>query len=539
MDEENPPVSRASSSFSHAEAPQPPPLPAAATPAHPLPPSSKESASASASSVATGQRQRFFIELRPGETTIVSWKRLLKDSNKAVRSPPVPEPPPSGAHPALESRIAPAGVRRNSMDAYAIWPDYSSEFGGKNSSVSGGSQGTGPTGVGCPGWDVTGSDLDNFFIRQSLKTDTETAAEGEPKDAPPSNRFSAVIEKIERLYMGKQSSDEEELDGVPDDDEYDTEDSFIDDAELDEYFEVDEQATKHNGFFVNRGKLEKINEPNSSPNRTSRKRRRKDVSKSQSEIDGEHATKKHAKIGNTRVKASAKNVPVAGNMSAGPKISAPVREHHQDGKPAQNAPAGALKRKISDSTFPSEHLSAKMPQKNLSVSPMETKDGEKYKSNIMQQKDASNKKIRSESLDDARQIFYEKGASIQDDPQSRRLLDDTNGIEPSAKIRHRVKNGNEPPDLSSGSKYSMQKVKSASTSGKEGSSVRPKGTMLERAIRELENVVAVSRPPTMEVQDADATSQGVKRRLPRDVKQKLAKVARLAVLKLTTKSVYK
>lgn len=32
--------------------------------------------------------------------------------------------------------------------------------------------------------------------------------------------------------QGKQSSDEEELDGIPDDDAYDTEDSFIDDADL-------------------------------------------------------------------------------------------------------------------------------------------------------------------------------------------------------------------------------------------------------------------------------------------------------------------
>lgn len=32
--------------------------------------------------------------------------------------------------------------------------------------------------------------------------------------------------------QGKNSSDEEDLNDVPDDDEYDTEDSFIDDAEL-------------------------------------------------------------------------------------------------------------------------------------------------------------------------------------------------------------------------------------------------------------------------------------------------------------------
>jgi hypothetical protein len=54
----------------------------------------------------------------------------------------------------------------------------------------------------------------------------------ETNEQPHSNRFNAVIEKIERLYKGNDSSDGEELDGAPDDDEYDTEDSFIDDAEL-------------------------------------------------------------------------------------------------------------------------------------------------------------------------------------------------------------------------------------------------------------------------------------------------------------------
>ena len=34
------------------------------------------------------------------------------------------------------------------------------------------------------------------------------------------------------IFQGRDSSDGEELDGAPDDDEYDTEDSFIDDVEL-------------------------------------------------------------------------------------------------------------------------------------------------------------------------------------------------------------------------------------------------------------------------------------------------------------------
>lgn len=107
----------------------------------------------------------------------------------------------------------------------------------------------------------------------------------------------------------------------------------------------------------------------------------------------------------------------------------------------------------------------------------------------------------------------------------------------------------------------------------DSSTLRPKGTMLERAIRELEKIVAecelfsggmfeifiieeiwksyavlflytpalvlshdiyvslTARPVKLEVQDGDTSSIAVKRRLPSEVKQKLAKVARLAVNK--------
>lgn len=46
------------------------------------------------------------------------------------------------------------------------------------------------------------------------------------------------------------------------------------------------------------------------------------------------------------------------------------------------------------------------------------------------------------------------------------------------------------------------------------------------------NLFLAARPPTLEIQETDPSFPGVKRRLPREVKQKLAKVARLAVFKL-------
>lgn len=69
---------------------------------------------AAPSFVTVGDRQRFTVELRPGETTIVSWKKLVKDKTARAHGPAAassaPEPPPANAHPALESRLAPVRV---------------------------------------------------------------------------------------------------------------------------------------------------------------------------------------------------------------------------------------------------------------------------------------------------------------------------------------------------------------------------------------------------------------------------------------------
>ncbi|KAL2653745.1 hypothetical protein R1flu_021873 [Riccia fluitans] len=107
-------------------------------------------------------------------------------------------------------------------------------------------------------------------------------SKGELKNSPPvvsearANRLSSVIEKIERLYQGGGS--EEEGDVSPDESQYDTEDDFIDDSELNEYFVVEKTKTKHTGFFINRGKLEKIEEvPAPAPAPVPRKRKEREM----------------------------------------------------------------------------------------------------------------------------------------------------------------------------------------------------------------------------------------------------------------------
>ncbi|XP_031115646.1 ubinuclein-1-like isoform X2 [Ipomoea triloba] len=308
-------------------------------------------------------RQRFKVKLTPGETTIVSWKKLLKDATGShSRRNAVSDPAPSSsaaaaANQPLDSHIAP-----------------------------------------------------------------------EVKDAPPGNRLNAVIEKIERLYVGKHSDDEEDLSDVPDEDEYDTEDSFIDDTELDEYFEVDNSAIKHDGFFVNRGNLERI-EPTSLQIQLPEKRRRKDQAKGHSGSDG-FIPNKLAKV----AKDTGKPVPDVAGASGLPYSGVMLDLHHENDSP------------------------------NIT--------------NGLHQ-------------------------SLQ-------------GGEKSVGHDERLNTG--PPEA----KSSIQPVR------REASSVRRKGTMLEKAIRDLEKIVAESRPPNTDVQEADNSSQAIKRRLPLEIKHKLAKVARLA-----------
>ncbi|KAK7320971.1 hypothetical protein VNO77_30981 [Canavalia gladiata] len=427
---------------------------------------SSSSARAPSSFVKKGDRQMFTVELRPGETTIVSWKKLVKDANKvnngsAPASATAPEPHPN-VNPALESRIAPGQSK-----------------------------------------------------------------EIEDQGAPQTNRFSAVIEKIERLYMGKDSSDDEDLLDVPDD-QYDTEDSFIDDAELDEYFEVDNSAIKHDGFFVNRGKLERINEPPVLPNPQSKKRHRKDISKNPGEnIDG-HVSNKLAKVGKT-VAGKTASLPVKNMSKSSPNLAVPG-ENYEDLKLRSQLDVSGIssKKKSADTrSMLDPSVCSKVPNDDAPAA--EVKDTDKQKTGIPQSKITSDKyKDASGLLDTSHQKYHEKSACAHLKSQPGRTPSNVDNLENTGRTKD--KNGiRELPDLNLlEGKSAMQTLKSENVHKKDGSSVRPKATMLEKAIRELEKMVADSRPPTMENQEADTTSPAVKRRLPREIKLKLAKVARLA-----------
>ncbi|TYJ45794.1 hypothetical protein E1A91_A02G080800v1 [Gossypium mustelinum] len=420
-----------------------------------------------------GDRQVFTVELRPGETTYVSWRKLVKDANRArgssaasasVVAAPAPELPPN-AHPNLQSRIAPG----------------------------------------------------------------QTAVK-EEKDEPAPNRFSAVIEKIERLYMGKDSSDEEELDETPDDDQYDTEDSFIDDAELDEYFEVDNSAIKHDGFFVNRGKLEKINEPPVMPNQQPKKRQRKEAAKPPSGSDDGHVSNKHAKA--AKMVAGRAEPSLGKNNSSSQNFTA-VDEQYRDGKVLNQLPvSGVSSKKKSSATRLALDSSSYMkdPNSDTSAPLADVKDIENLKMGFLQSKGVVSNKLKDAtgSSDVLHQKYHDKSYLAQSKSQHGKLSGNVDKLEQS--IRLRENNGiHELPDINvSDGIHAMHTAKSPHMLKKDGSTLRPKSSVLEKAIRELEKIVAESRPPSMENQEADTSSQGIKRRLPREIKLKLAKVARLA-----------
>ncbi|TYG52172.1 hypothetical protein ES288_D09G006400v1 [Gossypium darwinii] len=144
-------------------------------------------------------------------------------------------------------------------------------------------------------------------------------------------------------------------------------------------------------------------------------------------------------------------------------------------------------------------------------------------------KDASISPSNSEDVDKYRRVtkYVEKKPCKKLESPVKKLMieNDVEGI--STKVEQREKSCGELPDFNL-LVYPVQSEKSHSLQSKDVSNLRTKGIMLERAMRELEKVVAQSRLSTMEVQDIDASSTTIKRRLPCEVKQKLAKVARLA-----------
>ncbi|KAI9166113.1 hypothetical protein LWI28_026486 [Acer negundo] len=374
------------------------------------------SSSSTAPAPAT-DRQRFYIELRPGETTIVSWKKLIKEAeknknkNKNKSNNPSPDPAPAPAS---------AVVTSNDDEAYKVQ------------------------------------------------------------------------------------------------------------AALDEYFQDENPTTKYNNFIVNKEKLELLNEPISSADCQLRKRKQY-MPNAFTEID-DHVTSKHAKLGHARPKVAAKNIPLVGQSSSHSQSSAIKSETHHDRK-SQHAlvsSIGCSRKKLAGTSPKSEYSLYLGSIEEASALLSNSEDTEKLRIGTSQSRNSGSDLEDASKFSGVTHLKYEdRNASKQFDPQGKRTLTDSSELECSSNVLKRQKTGsNGLPDLNIPA--SPIEPMKTTTNSKDVSSLRPKGTTLERAIRDLEKVVAESRPANMEVQNVVTSSIAIKRRLPREVKQKLAKVARLA-----------
>ncbi|XP_024542185.1 ubinuclein-1 [Selaginella moellendorffii] len=303
----------------------------------------------------------------------------------------------------------------------------------------------------------------------------------EPRGGP--NRFSNVIEKIERLYQGQgQESDDEivdnHLDNVPDDDQYNTDDSFIDDKELDEYFSVDYAKTKHSGFFINKGKLENI-EPNPPCLPVPKKRKRKEVKTSGSEMHAQDSSKKSKAVG--RVEQESVDRPSSdgiGECLVNKQSETQVRQ--AAGNDAFSFDYNKFFSRDGSSCREANYISKNVSLKGLTKNSSRTKENERN------------------------EVALKKSA---------------------------VGSPSRPKFVKAYSGADACKVSSSANSTLGNSSVDPqkrstaKVSLLERAIQDLKAGVAQLRP-IPDVLEPNAT--GKVRRLPREIKAKIAKVARLA-----------
>ncbi|XP_024371711.1 ubinuclein-1 isoform X1 [Physcomitrium patens] len=407
-------------------------------------------------------RQRFFVELKDEETTVVSWKKLVSDAEGKLGSAKLPDAP-AGANPALEARIAP-------------------EIGAGS---------------------VAGNE--------------------DPLPQVP-NRFSSVIERIERLYKGGDSDDDGAEDS-PDEDQYDTDDPFIDDEELNEYFMVEEAKTKHTGFFINRGALEKINVPTPSPAVLPKKRRRREPKKDKKD---EKEVKRRMK---GRIKVAARQYPLhSENFAVGdPQIS---REHNlsriQSSDPEEiSSDSDAFLRGPSRVSYKQEKQDfAEVDNNGGTVErPLE-----------------ATVTLNTETVFGGGRNAQSKVEYKYDEKKWKEAAREPKGVmkvSESLKMKMMQQSVKEdgPRDSDGGGGQAVAGfTKSLSPGPIEPSPGRrgwPKGTVMERAIQDLIKMVALLCPQSAEGEVQEAPSQpGAKaKRLPREVKTRLAKVARLAQAK--------
>jgi len=91
----------------------------------------------------------------------------------------------------------------------------------------------------------------------------EENANNDDKSAPGSDEKQPQNDQEKKKKRKKEKSNKRRRRG--DIDWYDVDDDWIDDEELDEYFDRDGRKTKHSGFFVNKGEIQNVNADGTTP----------------------------------------------------------------------------------------------------------------------------------------------------------------------------------------------------------------------------------------------------------------------------------
>ncbi|XP_011031131.1 PREDICTED: uncharacterized protein LOC105130359 isoform X7 [Populus euphratica] len=260
------------------------------------------------------------------------------------------------------------------------------------------------------------------------------------------------------------------------------------------------------------------------------KKRKNNMQKAREEKDGDRIRDKHAKLGQGRMNVATGNIPMDEPFRTNTQNLAVNGEHHHNGKLHSLMHPIFSDKKVAGTDIRSEYSPyPEITNRDDSISNTGQNDTEKQMNGVLQPGNLGRiVKDTSELSRVADRKYQENNAPGQSAPQSKRLASETCNAS-SPKVPHRNKKGrHELPDLNLPHYPVQAEKKTATMHPKDVSSLQPKGSMVERAIRDLEKVVAESRPRNTDAQDADTSSMSIKRRLPFEVKQKLAKVARLA-----------
>ncbi|XP_011022888.1 PREDICTED: uncharacterized protein LOC105124533 isoform X4 [Populus euphratica] len=264
------------------------------------------------------------------------------------------------------------------------------------------------------------------------------------------------------------------------------------------------------------------------------KKRRNNIQKAKEEKDDDHVRNKHAKVGHASMDIATRNKPLVEPFPTTSQSLAADGEYHHDGKlHSLTYPVGSSDKKPAAPDIRSENSSySGITNRDESISCTRVNNAEKQMNGVLQPVNLGRSvKDTGELSVVSYEKYQENYAPSQFGLQSKRVASKTSSTS-SPKFSQRNKKGrHELPDLNLPHYPVQAEKKTAIIHPKDVSSLQLKGSMLERAIRDLEKVVAESRPRNIEVQDTDASSTAIKRRLPSEVKQKLAKVAKLAVQK--------